>query len=209
MKSEIIQPLNWAEVEFGITGLSPLIVQAWNDKARRQLRMTAAERRKMPKEAHNPEEEALAGCYYTEDGEFGVPMLAVKACLIGAAHKDLGLEKTLARKAIWLPGDPSSVWPLQYESNHVREDIVRVGNQQTSMRYRMQFDGWSVRAKLNLLVSDLTPRDLAVLLQRAGLTIGICEWRPEKGGDFGRFDISKEAMVVTPLTGLTQAREAA
>jgi hypothetical protein len=175
---------------FYIVGTAPMIQHAWSEKALRQLRMTAAERRKQEKVARNPEGEALAAMYRTADGQPGLPMLAFKAALIGAAHKDLGIEKTLVRKALFLPASeysPGLIALLETSGFEIREDIVRVGNQQTDLRYRPQFNEWRVRVVVEVDADLLTMEDVVKLVDRAGFSVGIGEWRPEKGGEYGRF----------------------
>ena len=41
----------------------------------------------------------------------------------------------------------------------------------------------------------LKPEDIVNLVNRAGFGCGIGEWRPEKGGEFGRFEIDSTVSV--------------
>ena len=177
-------------ISFWIKGTSPMIQHAWSEKAKAQLRMTAAERKKQPKVARDPEQDAANATYTTADGEPGVPLLAFKAAIITAAHKDYGIEKTTVRKALFVPcSDPNNVIPMEYESMRVREDIVRVGMAQTDLRYRPEFTGWRVKVSAQIDSSLLTVQNVIDLTNRAGFSVGIGEWRPEKGGEFGRFEV--------------------
>jgi hypothetical protein len=73
------------------------------------------------------------------------------------------------------------------EEPTMREDMVRVGMSQTDMRYRPQWDEWSIDVEFEVDTELLRPDDVLTLVDRAGFGVGICEWRPEKGGEFGRF----------------------
>jgi len=186
-----LKPIVPKTISFWIRGTAPLIQHAWSEKALRMLRMTAAERKKQPKVARNPEEEALAAMYVTDDGEPGLPMLAFKSALISAAHKDLGIEKTLVRKSLFLPAASYSanlIAPLVADAPEIREDIVRVGANQTDMRYRPEFKNWAVRVIVEIDSDMLNEQDVVNLVNRAGFSVGVGEWRPEKGGEFGRFE---------------------
>lgn len=191
-----LKPIQPKVISFWITGTSPMIQHAWNEKALAMLRMTASERKKQPKEKRNPEELATACMHKTPQGDPALPMLAFKASLIGAAHKDLGIEKTLVRKAVYLShkhyvGD--LLTPLVGSDPVIREDIVKVGMNQTDIRYRPMFEEWSANIVLQIDPDLINEQDIVNLVNRAGFSVGLGEWRPEKGGEYGRFqlDVSK------------------
>lgn len=193
-----LKPIVPKTITFRIKGTSPLIQHAWSEKGLRQLRMTPAERRKQPKTKRNPEEEASAAMYTLEDGTPALPMLSFKAALISAAHKDLGIEKTLVRKSVFLPADAYEAGllaPLDASEPVIREDIVKVGANQTDLRYRPEFREWSCKVTIQIDADLLDEQDLINLVNRAGFSVGIGEWRPEKDGEFGRFEFD----VNTPM----------
>jgi len=195
-----VPALNQQEITFRIKGTSPLIMHAWSAKAREQLAMTPQERKKIPKKARNPEQSAHDATYWIErDGGLvvGFPLLAFKSALISACHKDMGLEKTLFRKSFFMPGTGDNLVPLEYEGEPIlREDMVRVGANQTDIRYRPMFEDWGVEITAVIDAGNLTEQDIVNLVTRAGFGVGVCEWRPEKGGEFGRFTFDK----TTPMT---------
>ena len=142
------------------------------------------------REACNPQEEAEAATYRTADGGFGVPVTAIKAALISAAHKDIGVEKTLIRKSLFIKcDDANNVLPMTCSEPRIREDHVKVGVSQADLRYRPEFTEWEVPLLIEYNTDNLRPEDIINLLNLAGFGVGICEWRPEKGGDCGRFQV--------------------
>lgn len=192
-----LKPLNIREIKFSIKGTSPLIQHAWSQKALRSLRMTAQERRKQPKVARDPDLEA-AGAMYTIDGKPAFPLLALKASMINAAHKDLGIEKTLVKKSFFIPADnPDRLIEMECSEPIIREDIVRVGMSQTDIRYRPEFQEWKVNVVAHYDADNLNDGDIVNLVNRAGFGVGVGEWRPEKGGEFGRFVIDTTVPVET------------
>jgi len=64
---------------------------------------------------------------------------------------------------------------------------VRVGAGSTDMRYRPEFSEWSVNVIVEIDSDLLNEQDVVNLVNRAGFSIGVGEWRPEKGGEYGRF----------------------
>ena len=191
-----VTPIKQATIRFTIRGTSPMIQHAWSEKGLTMMRMSPQERRKQPKEKHDPEAEASAAMYRTDDGKPGLPILALKSALIGAAHKDLGIEKTLVRKSLFFPVDDANMCiPMDASEPICREDIVRIGQNKTDMRYRPEFRKWSAVVECVVDPSALSDQDVINLVNRAGFGIGIGEWRPEKGGEYGRFELDTTAPV--------------
>jgi hypothetical protein len=62
----------------------------------------------------------------------------------------------------------------------------------TDMRYRPQIDSWKANLSFEIDAELMQVSDLLVLLERAGFGAGLLEWRPEKGGEFGRFELDAE-----------------
>lgn len=182
---------------FTIKGTSPLIMHQWTEKAKEMLRQTHAGKKTKDRVAKDKEAEVKGATYFTTDGKYGIPGLALKASMIGAAHKNIGIEKTIVRKALFLVSDdPKCILPIESDAPVVREDPVRNNNGGADLRYRPQFNNWSCQVTFEVDSELLTTKDIVVLVNRAGFGVGICEWRPEKGGEFGRFKIDESKPLV-------------
>jgi hypothetical protein len=59
------------------------------------------------------------------------------------------------------------------------------------MRYRPRFDQWGAKFRLILNDQMLSSEDAHRLLNEAGESIGIGDFRPEKRGPFGTFRVTK------------------
>ena len=191
-----LQPVNEKRIEFGVVGISPLVMHAWSIKGIKQMRMTAIERRKQPKVARDPEGE-MDEATYKKDGKVAFPLLSLKASMIAAAHKDIGIEKTMVRKAFFLECDnPERLVDLEHSEAVMREDVVRVGVSQTDLRYRPMFEQWKFRVSAIVDYDLLNESNVVNLVNRAGFSCGVGEMRPERGGEFGRFKVGPEVEVV-------------
>jgi hypothetical protein len=202
MALKVLKPIQKSLMRFTIVGTSELITHAWSEKAKIMMREKQQGKKTKDRPPRDPQAEYEAAKYYTADGQVGIPGLAVKAAMITAAHKDLGIEKTLVKKAVFLHlNDPNKVLPLQGNPpGKLREDMVRVGQGSADLRYRPEFSNWRVNVCFEVDTELLTEDDVAALVDRAGFGTGICEWRPEKGGEFGRFKIATdEPFTVEPL----------
>lgn len=181
------------KVKFTITGKTPMIQHQWSEKAQREMREKHAGKKTKVREARNPEKEFQDACYLTDEGEFGFPLMAFKNSLITAAHKDIGIEKTLVRKALFMVcKDSGLIAKMECNEPIMREDTVRVGAGSADLRYRPEFRNWSAEITVELDAALLTLEDLANLINRAGFGVGIGEWRPEKGGEYGRYELSRD-----------------
>jgi len=183
---------------FGIRGTSPIILHQWSEKAKEMMRNKQQEGKKTKaRELRKPAEEAEAAAYRTESGEVGILAMALKSAIVTAAHKDIGIEKTLVRKALFLIcEDPGLVIPFTACSEPiVREDMVRVGMGSADLRYRPEFRSWKALIEFEIDAELLQAADVLALVGRAGFGVGIHEWRPEKGGEFGRFEIDTDVPV--------------
>lgn len=193
-----LKQIETATVNIRIVGMSPLIQHKWSEKAKKQMRDKQAGKKTKVRDAREPENEFVEATYFTEDGKFGVPVDAIKASWIGAAHKDLGIEKTLVKKALFVEcNDGNRVLPMECSEPVMREDCVRVGAGSTDLRYRPEFRSWAVEITLQYDSSMLTIEDIINLINRAGFGVGLCEWRPEKGGEFGRYKFDAAYGVVS------------
>lgn len=177
-----------------IKGISSLIEHKWSEKALKLMRDKHQGVKVKNRDVRDPEQEFKDAAYVCEDGRFGFPGGGVKKCLIGAAHKDIGLEKTLLKKSLFIIPDDAVNNLCGFESDDpiMREDIVRVGMGSTDLRYRPEFRNWSMIVRMEFDSQSLTQNTILNLIQRAGFGVGLGEMRPEKGGEYGRFEVDRE-----------------
>jgi len=198
MATVTLKPISRAKMTFGIRGTSPLVQHQWSEKAKRMMRDKQQEGKKTKeRELRKPNDEAEAATYRTADGDIGIPAMALKSSIVSAAHRDVGIEKTLVRKALFLIcQDPNLVIPFtSCDEPTVREDMVRVGMGAADLRYRPEFRNWTATVEFEVDAELLQDSDVLALIGRAGFGVGMCEWRPEKGGEFGRYEIDPNVPV--------------
>lgn len=214
-----LKPINRRLVTVRLVGVSPLICHKWSEKAKRQIREKQQLGKKTKnRELRDPEQEMQDATYWVDEECTipGLPVVAVKTAIIGAAHNDLGVPKTLLRKALFIyPAGRDALVPLEFASKgsgegmkdgnypkgELTEDVVRVGQGSTDLRYRPYFYDWAATTRWEIDADMLQVPDFLTLIDRAGFGVGICEWRPEKGGEYGRFRIDPEFNVTDePLT---------
>lgn len=181
--------LNVKAVQLTVIGDSPLIVHAWSRKAKEQILAKQMKKAGGKKEAKDPEKDYSECFYYTPDGAYGFPAVGFKSAMVGACRFLDGIPMTVARGALHVERETV---PVTGEPRP-REDMVRVGMGTADIRYRPEFPEWSADLIVRYNADVLSAEQVTNLLNLAGFSIGIGEWRPERNGQFGRFHVATEA----------------
>lgn len=184
-------------VTFRITGVSPLLM---NNPAvmKKPGEDAGAKIKKIPL----PEEEAARLVYRDDKGRIYGPATGFKSALISAA-KGRKFGKTsapaLLKGTVFCPVDvervflvhPKSGKPLT-DSDYVvdsRRAVLSSGAKKVGVvRSRPRFENWACDVTLEIETEVVEPKAVEDMLQLAGRTIGYLDFRPEKGGSFGRFE---------------------
>lgn len=180
-----------------LIGTAPLICHKWSEKARRQMLENAQGKRRV-KEPKDPVAEYKATLYRiaNNDGgeEYGFPAVGFKAAMVSASRFfDKSVTMVAIRQSIFTHGvmtkaDDQPLVPI-VGIPQMREDVVTVGVSGHENRFRGEFPEWSVDLQITFVSSMFDRESVLSLLDAAGMGIGVGEWRPEKNGMFGTFDI--------------------
>jgi hypothetical protein len=192
-----------------LVGDTPLIVHAWSEKARREMLAKQVKATKGGKEPRDPMADYVSSLYEMGDGSYGFPAMGIKNCILSAAHKDKGIARTAAMSALWIDAQMVRTRPalagaicdmplirIYGSPPEAREDMVKIGsglNKVASLAYRGQFSTWAMRVTGRFNSTIITPEALAFLIQDAGMSSGLGEWRNERKGLFGAFHLADEA----------------
>lgn len=202
MSAEIqLEKIDAETIRVPLIGTSPLIVHKFSEKAKRQM-LDNMQGRKTPKEAKNPEAEYEAAFYRLKDGGYGFPVIAFKAATIGGARFYQGVTMTALRQFMFFRGeigDDGRGMTRIVGTPHMREDTVTVGRGGHDLRYRPELPEWTASIDVTYVTSMLTRSSVLSLIDAGGMGVGVGEWRPEKGGDFGtyRIDDQREVEVIS------------
>jgi hypothetical protein len=186
-QASVIPRINLKRIEVTIEGLSELIVHRWSDKAVQMIKDKQQKKAKQAKEARDPEAEYNASFYHDADGDFAFPCSGIKSCMVDACSYADGITKVSCRGAFHIIGDYAKIKGKEY----MREDMVRIGMGTADIRYRGAFPEWSISFQIEYNENVISQEQIANLLDLAGYSVGLAEWRPQKNGSFGRFRIKR------------------
>lgn len=180
------------EAVFHLLGTTPLVFNRMNEKARRQLLAPTPRRKNVERidAKHNPIEEYRASVYRTGDGPtlLSFPSPAFKAAMATASLDLPGVAKTQINRLVFVPGFAQNVFgtPKLFMSVVRSADI----NRTPDIRTRALLPEWGIRVAIRYVMPMLTAETVASLIANAGITVGIGDFRQEKGkGNFGLFEI--------------------
>ena len=190
-----IPALQIQRIKLRLRGRTPLICHSWDPKTIRQIEEKQQKKARAAKAAKDPEAEWNAARYRDEQGRDCVLCRGIKRAIVNAARFNEDTKMTLLRGALFVIGD--SV-PIHYEGKEPerRRDMVRVGMGTADVRYRPAYNRWHLDIEIEYNSRVVSAEQVVDLVRLAGFSVGLCEWRPEKNGDFGRFDV--EAMPQLP-----------
>jgi len=185
-----------------IVGTSPLIVHNWSEKQKRAM-LEAQQGKRAMREVRDPEAEYQAAFYrIAREGEidaYGFPVTGFKASIVGAARfYGKAIKMTELKQFIFMRGELTKADPQQLVeivgTPEMREDVVRLGGMSRSadLRYRPEFKQWRATLDVTFVQSSLSQGSVLSLIDAAGLGVGVGEWRPEKRGEFGCFQVDQE-----------------
>lgn len=200
MASQIeIKPIKTSQLQVPLIGTAPLIVHKWSEKARKQM-LDKQQGKRSAREARDPQAEYEATLYRTEHGDYGFPVLAFKAATVRGG-KLAGVKMTDARQLITVTGDVSDDLTMQLAvlegEPRMREDVVRIG-MGTEPRFRGEFPEWRTVLHVQFFPGLISLDSVLNLIKFGGQTVGIGDWRPERNGQNGTYDIddSRDLVVI-------------
>lgn len=178
-----------------IIGVTPLIVHAWSEKARKAM-LDKQQGKPTQKQIRDPEADYMSSRYFMPDGTDGFPATAFKSAIVNACTLFDSMTKVAAKQSIFVHGTgPDQLVKINGEP-HMREDQVRIGQGTTDLRYRACFEKWGADLLVRYVTSAITQESVLALIDAAGLG-GVGEWRPSAPksytGTYGQFEIDDAA----------------
>lgn len=178
------------EIEVEIVGRTSLLVKRFDEKTQEDIAGKQAGTASRTKAPRNPPEECERARIKNAKGDDCVKAIWFKKGM-AAMGGYFGIPRGNVEQGVYVVGD---LIPIKYAGKKpiMNTARVRVGQgtmAKTSLAYRPEFPGWSCKLRIGFDGAVLTPHQVVTLLAHAGSKNGVGEWRPQKGGDYGRFDV--------------------
>ncbi len=204
-----IRPIERTAVKIRIVGDSPLIVHAWDPKAKQMMldaQMGATKTKAKAK--RDPFDDFINSMYWLEGkpekstpeafaeavgngARWGFKVGAIKQAANSAAYRLKWVKNQMElRGAYFLRSEYGDMAEIKGCVPDMREDMVRIGMGSADLRYRGEFKDWYMDFILEYNASGaMSLEQIINCINAGGFAVGIGEWRPEKDGDFGTFHV--------------------
>jgi len=196
-----IKAPNFQTVEFKIEGTAPYVQLKFSEKTRNQLlekMATEGKASRGKRDARVYEDEFLQAMYEGQKGERGIPASAFRNAMISAC-RTVGFKMTLAKLSVFTEADffdKNDGTPLVRLTGKPKlvQHSVRNANGNVDFRTRAMWEKWSVKLRIKYDADQFNQNDIANLLMRVGMQVGVGEGRPDgkssAGMGWGLFSIA-------------------
>jgi hypothetical protein len=182
--------VNLQDLVVRIQSVSPLICHRFAEANIAQIEDKQQKKASRAKGARDPEREFRDSLYTFDDGSYGFPAIAFKQALVSACRQT-DIPMTVARGAFQVIGDLIRL--ERFDGPHMRRDRVVIGRGITSVAYRPEFREWEAELRIRFNRDVLSEEQLINLVEIAGFAVGVGDWRPEKSGSMGMFEVKRAA----------------
>lgn len=184
-KEVVISPVNLEDMFFGIEGVTPLLMNKFSDREKKDM-VDHQTKKTREKKARNIEEEIEEKIHRLSDGTVGFPATGFKKAMTESAPYLTGMNKKLAKGAFFVLGN---LVPIEYKKQQINEATVKIGKGITMVRFRPEFDGWSCSLHIRYNANQISAEQIVNLANLAGFHIGVGDWTPQHSGQNGMFRV--------------------
>lgn len=181
-----------------IHGITPFLQHRWTEEAEVETKT-----RKMHTQRRDPRVEAEKHCYRRADGTIYFPGAAISRLMreAGGAHKQKSSRKSmkflLPAAVLVTQDDISMIDPLNGKPMTDFEvdsrPVVIPSTKGRIMRHRPRFNRWGMEFDIEIDDEMVDTPFIHQLISEGGKGIGLGDYRPERGGPYGRFIIVRWA----------------
>lgn len=168
-----------------LIGSTPLVVHQFSQKAQQEMLDAQMGKAKKGKVNRDPEQEYRDSLHVRPDGKYGFPAVGFKGAVVTSAN-DAGMQKTMIRRAFHVTGQ--ELVEIEGEP-HMRTDIVKIGMGTSMVRFRGEFSQWKAKVPIVYNAGVISLEQLVNLFRLAGFGVGVGEWRPERDGVLGTWEV--------------------
>lgn len=197
-----IKPPNFQIAQFDIEGLAPLVIHRFSAKTKNEMKLKMetgkAAGNKKVREPKDTEQTYFEARYISKEGWDGFHAASIRNAMISACRL-VGFKMTLAKLSVFVQADGVDALEPQIPLIRIigkptkQEDMARVETGQPYVTVRAAYHEWKAKIRIRFDADQFTQQDVANLLARVGMQVGIGEGRPDSknsaGMGWGLFEV--------------------
>src|ERR1700733_6833815 len=189
-----IKPPKFEVGHFTLRGVAPLVIHRFSAKTKEQMKQkmeegksASSKKNREPKSTDTTYEEAR---YKHKDGGDGFHAASLRNAMISACRL-VGFKMTLAKLSVFVEADGWDYLEPQipliriYGTPTKQEDMARVETGQPYVTVRAAYHDWSAKVRVRFDADQFSLQDVANLLSRVGMQVGLGEGRPDSKNSAG------------------------
>lgn len=189
-----IKPPNFQEAQFKLIGTAPLVIHRFSAKVKAEMKRKmetgkAASSRKT-REPKSTDELYNEARYISTAGWDGLHAASFRNAMISACRL-VGFKMTLAKMSVFVLADGQDALEPQIPLVRIigkptkQEDMARVQTGQPYVTVRAAYHNWKCTLRIRWDADQFTLKDIANLLTRVGVQVGVGEGRPDSKNSCG------------------------
>lgn len=199
---------NFRTLEIEIEGTAPLVIHAFSEKARKQIRdkheAGSKSNKNVKREPRDFHAEYEGAKHTAREGWLGFAAPGLRNGCISACRL-VGFKMTIAKLSIFVEPDGFDRvdgTPLVRIHGKEREveHVGRLADGNPNLIHRPMWDLWTANLRIRYDGDQFDESDVINLLMRVGLQVGLCEGRHDSkksaGMGWGTFKLSKRMKVI-------------
>jgi hypothetical protein len=189
-----IPEIRRVRMQVTIEGVTPLICHRFGERAIEKMEAVQVHAAKLKKEPRDPEADFKDAMYHPNGdvNRHGFPAGGVKKALVCAGGRFADETMTVLRGVIQIP---AFLLDIEAPYPEMRKDPTRLSNGAANLAYRPGYSPWKMKVPVEFNETMISQAQVLNLFQLAGFSIGLGDWRPEKNGTFGQFQIAGAEVV--------------
>jgi len=190
-----IEEIQMVQARFFVLGRTPMIMNKFAQKAWQELLLPSKRKNTVEREQslkHDPEKEFRGALYRAREVEKRKALFYIPSSMF---------HQSIAAAALDMPGATRSKIERLTRIKEIEVELFGVPklhmamvrnsdmNRTPDVRTRPIFEQWACSVTVQFVKDLLTERTIGNLFGAAGQIVGVGDWRGQKGGSFGAFDL--------------------
>jgi len=177
-------------IEARIRGITPLICHRYSESNMQIMQDAQGGAAKTKKPPRDPEREFQEAQYRLPNGDAGFPAIGIKKSMVLAGQRFADEKGTELYGALTIPGEYLAIESPNPPRMRADRVVLSGASRTASIAYRPEYWPWEIAVPISFNATFISLDQIINLLSIAGFSVGIGDWRVDKKGNFGTWEVA-------------------